>query len=76
MAAPTHHTSQLRPHLLRAAEEDAAPDIWLEKVEVRLGGLRLVELDLLLDLEVLEAHKLVCGIAGGVDVGEDCAGNG
>lgn len=65
------HTGQLTPHLQAGTETDTAEDTRLEQIEVGLGTLCALKLDLLLDLSELQLHKLGVGVSMTVQVREN-----
>ena len=65
------HTGELRPHLERSTERDTAEDTRLEEVEVGLGALLALKVDLLLDLRHLQLDELVVRVALPMQVRQD-----
>jgi hypothetical protein len=67
----TYHSAELRPHLVRHADQNPKAHIGCEQVLVRARGLSSVKVDLFADLVVLESDERVLGVACCVHISED-----
>jgi hypothetical protein len=68
------HTRELRPHLEGTAQTDTTQNARFEQVEVGLGPLGALKVDLALDFLVLENNKVVVLVALAVEVSQNLQG--